>query len=272
MNYQTFAPPDMLRPFVKYFWTMEVRPVDHAPKTFSAIVDGCPGVIIVQSENEPFCDEHQKKLPTSFLYGQTIRPVQLSSTGKFAAIGICFQPHALQSVFGIDADELTGSCVDLNLVSNKKHNSLPELLFDTESVDERIKRLSCYLFDLVQSNKKRVDEITQYALMQIVQTSGNIPLKELQQKLQLSERSLERRFKQTIGVSPKLYTRICQFQKSLDQLRKSQYDKLSDIAYENDYSDQSHFIRVFKEFTGLSPFEFKKQSKEVVENLTQIAR
>jgi len=91
-------------------------------------------------------------------------------------------------------------------------------------------------------------------------------LKDLQQKLRMTERSLERRFKQAIGISPKLFGRICRFQVSLNQLRKDNYDKLSDIAYENGYADQSHFIRSFREFAGVSPFDFKKQSNELVRN------
>jgi AraC-like DNA-binding protein len=85
----------------------------------------------------------------------------------------------------------------------------------------------------------------------------------------LSERTLERRFKQSIGISAKLFSRICRFQESLNQLRKNKYDKLSDIAYENGYADQSHFIRSFKEFTGVSPFDYRKQLKEVAENFPE---
>jgi len=32
--------------------------------------------------------------------------------------------------------------------------------------------------------------------------------------------------------------------------------RLTDLAYDNEYYDQSHFIKDFKEFTGLSPKEF----------------
>jgi AraC-like DNA-binding protein len=92
----------------------------------------------------------------------------------------------------------------------------------------------------------------------------------LQRELQLSERTLERKFKQAVGISPKLFARIARFQQSLDQLRQNQYDKLSDVAYGNEYADQSHFIRVFKEFTGFTPLEFRKQVHEVVENFPEI--
>jgi AraC-like DNA-binding protein len=270
MNYQTFTPSEVLRPFVKYFWVLQNNGIDNTPKTFGAIVDGSPGVIMVQSEKEAFCDEQNKKLPDIFLYGQTTKPVSFTSSGKLNVVGICFQPHALKSVFGFDADELTGSCLDLKLVGSKTQNKLSDLILDTESLKDQVGALSFYLTEQIRSNNRGVDETTKYAIAQIIQTGGNVPLKDLQQKLQLSERSLERKFKQTIGLSPKLFSRICRFQESLNQMRKTDYDKFSDIAYGNNYADQSHFIRVFKEFTGFSPNEFKKQSNEVVENFPQI--
>lgn len=270
MNYQTFMPPEILMPFIKYFWALEGEAIDNAEKTFSAIPDGCPGVIMVQSEKEAFCTDNNKKLPNIFLYGQTIAPASFTSEGKLGVIGICFQPHALKSIFGVDADELTSSCVDLRLIGKK--NNLPEQLLNAATVDEQIKLLSLYLFDQQQNNNRHPDEITKYAISQLTRSKGNISLKELQQKVQLSERTLERKFKESVGISPKLFSRIIRFQESLNQMRKSDYDKLSDIAYENDYADQSHFIRVFKEFTGFSPFEYKKQSDEVVENFPQLKK
>lgn len=272
MHYQTFAPPEHLKPFIKYFWALESEPVDNATKTFSAIPDGCPGVIMVQSEKEAFCMNHDKKLPNIFLYGQTVVPASFSSAGKLGAIGICFQPHALKSIFGLDAGELTNSCIDLTLIGTKKKTNLPEQLSNATTIDEQIKILSFYLFDQQQSHSRHPDDITKFAISQLTQSKGNISLKELQQKVQLSERSLERKFKDTVGISPKLFSRIIRFQETLNQMRSNKYDKLSDVAYENDYADQAHFIRVFKEFTGFSPLEFKRQSSEDVENFPQIKR
>jgi AraC-like DNA-binding protein len=270
MKYQTFTPPEILKPFIKYFWALESLNGNNSEKTFSAIVDGCPGAILLRTENEAFCDENKKKLPGIFLYGQATTPVQLSTAGNFNAIGICFQPHALKSVFGMDADDLTSACVDLDFMTNKKGGKLSEQLLNTPSLDEQIKLLSFHLIDQAHLNHQKTDDSTRYALTQIAQSHGTISLKELLQKTKLSERTLERRFKQSVGISPKLFSRICRFQQSLAQLRKSEYDKLSDIAYKNEYADQSHFIRVFKEFTGFSPLDFKKQSNEVVENFPQI--
>lgn len=49
----------------------------------------------------------------------------------------------------------------------------------------------------------------------------------------------------------------------LNQSTKS----LTDIAYESDYYDQAHFIKDFKEFTGLTPKEFLKDEKMALSSI-----
>ncbi|MNV73647.1 HTH-type transcriptional activator RhaS [compost metagenome] len=106
----------------------------------------------------------------------------------------------------------------------------------------------------------------------MIESKGLASLKGLQNQLQLSERSFERKFKQHVGVTPKMFSRICGFQASLSQLKKNEYDKLSDIAYGNGYSDQSHFIRTFKEFAGFSPYQYQKQADKVADNFPELIK
>ena len=266
MNPQIFFPPEILKPVIKYFWALD-NPVDSPPKMFTAFPDGSPGVIMVQTENGALCDNHNKKLPTIYLHGQTIAPSKLSCSGRFSAVGVCFQPHALKSIFGFDANEFTQTGIDFNLIQDNKYGNLSQRLVTEQTLEGKIEMLSGFLMLQYQKNHGHMEERINYAVSRIIQSKGSLSLKELQQKLHLSERSLERKFNQSIGISPKLFSRICRFQGSLKQLQSSSYDKLSDIAYENEYADQSHLIRTFKEFTGLSPLEFKKQYS--VENLTQ---
>jgi AraC-like DNA-binding protein len=266
MNYQTFSPPDVLKPYVRFLWALESNCVDNMPATFCALPDGCPGLMFHRADNGAFCNNNNKKLPGILLYGQSISPARLSTTGKLSTVGICFYPHALKSVFGMDAHELTGSCIDLTLLQNNKERRLHEKLWEADTLEEQVNLLTAYLLHFIQNKGNQNDAVTQYALSEIVHRKGSISLKELQTKLQLSERTFERRFKQAVGISPKLFARICRFQETLNMLRKNKFDKLSDIAYENGYADQSHFIRSFKEFAGVSPFEYKKQMTEVEEN------
>ncbi|GAB3558196.1 AraC family transcriptional regulator [Spirosoma fluminis] len=267
MNYRERQPPDYLRGYVRYIWTLERTTADILPATFRPIADGCPGVMFHQS-NEGALVQNQKQLPDLFLYGQTTQCTEISSIGTLRTIGVVFYPDALKTVFGLEADELTNGCTDLNLLSRRQGHSLAERLQNTQSVDSQISVLSSYLTAQLTQTSRPTDAAMKYALSQLIASSGNVSLKKLQDDLRLTERSFERRFKQWVGISPKLFARICRFQASLGQLRNNTYDKLSDIAFEQEYADQSHFIRTFKEFAGVSPYQFRKQTGDVADNFS----
>ncbi|NII28864.1 AraC family transcriptional regulator [Pseudoflavitalea sp. X16] len=267
MQYKQIPAPEHLKAYVRYFWTLEAPPESNAPQSFRTIADGSPGLIFHQVEQGSFY-QNEKLLPDIFLYGQATTHAEIRATGKLRAVGIFFHPNALKSVFGLNAGELTDTCVDVNILTAPDGISLSEQLVNTPSINHQIDLLSSWLHTQAGRNYTRNNDIMQYAVSAIARSKGNISLKKVQMELLLTERSFERKFKEYIGISPKLFSRICRFQASLQQLKSNDYQKLSDIAFENEYSDQSHFIRAFKEFAGFSPFQYQKQVAEVFENLT----
>lgn len=270
MVYQTIAPQPALQPYVKYFWTLENKTGEAGMKTFRTMADGCPGIIFQHAGSGNFFQQ-DKQLPATFLFGQTTRYAEINLSGNFDTVGVYFHADAVQTVFGHPAAELTDSCLDLDLIATRQHINLTERLANTASPADKIAVLQEYLLAEVTRNQERADKTMKYALEQIISSKGALPLKVLQQRLHTSERSLHRKFTQYTGISPKLFSRICRFQASLKQLQQTNYSKLSDIAFCHDYADQSHFIRSFKEFSGLSPAQYQKNSTEVVENLSEIS-
>lgn len=266
MNYQQRKPPACLNGYVRYFWTLESNCTGFSPKTLGPLADGCPGIILQRAATGQFYDHDNSQLPDVFLYGQTVKRTAIYLLGNFKTTGVCFAPNALKSIFGFNANELTDSCLDMRLVSA----SLTEQLLNTPSSTDQLELLSGYLLHQIKKTDTPVDKLTHYALARLIATKGTISLKEMQITLNLSERSIERKFEQHVGISPKLFSRICRFQAALDQLKNNNYTKLSDIAFENGYADQSHFIRVFREFTGHSPQQFQKQGYEMVENFPSV--
>jgi AraC-like DNA-binding protein len=81
----------------------------------------------------------------------------------------------------------------------------------------------------------------------------------------ISERQLERRFRASTGLSPKQFLRTTRFEKSLELIKSNKFKNLSDVAFDLQFTDQSHFIKDFKEFSGLTPKVFLAQNR-ITEN------
>lgn len=271
MQFKQIPPPEYLRDYIRYFWVLESHDTDISAASFRTIADGCPGLIF-QHQDKGILFQNNKQLPGTILYGQATRHAELRISGMFNTIGIFFYPHALKSIFGLNADELTDTCIDLDMMEDEQGFRLSEQLSNLTSCQAQIDTLCSYLLAQLTRNDQYADKAMQHVLDRIKQANGNISVKALREELQLSERSFERKFKQHIGITPKLFTRISRFQASMELLRQSDYNKLSDIAFENEYADQSHFIRAFKEFAGFSPFQFQKRSKELIENLSILTK
>jgi AraC-like DNA-binding protein len=262
MQYKQISPPDHLKQWVRFFWALETDgEVSHM---LNPLADGCPGIIFQHASDGQFHDPAKHLMPEIFLYGQTISCSPLGLNGKFNTVGICFYPSALKSLFRINASELTDSCVDITLVVDR----LSEPLANSISLAEKIEIFSSRIWDIVKKTKPAADSATEFAVRRIVETNGDIQLRHLQKEMQLSERGLQRKFEQYVGISPKLFSRVCRFQASLTQLRKSNFNNLSDIAFDNGYADQSHFIRTFREFAGFSPLQFHKSKRTLTANFT----
>jgi AraC-like DNA-binding protein len=263
MKYHQFPPPPHLQDYIRYFWGLDSSEDTDAPVTFVTVVDGSPGIVFQQSSGGPSFQEG-KALPSVFMYGQSTAHTRISSPAHFSTIGVYFYPHALKSVFGFDSNELTDGCLDLDefLAGSR----LLERLGNEESMAAKVNVLAECLWEQASKRDNRLHAATQYALQRLIQSQGSVSMKELHREIQISERTLERRFRESIGLSPMLFARICRFQASLNQLRSRSYDKLSDIAFEQEYADQSHFIRNFKEFTGFTPHKFYRNTLETVEN------
>jgi len=256
MDFQPLPIPDPLKGYVKSFWKLENNAA--SKQELTTMADGSPGLIF-QHPSQGDLFQNGKKLAPLFLYGQATSYATLHSDGNFNTFGIFFDPRALKLVFGLDASELTDTCIDLSLISEAKNERLLQKLLNAESEQETIETIASFVMGQLVKNQQKGDGSMEFALSHIISSRGTASLEELTQKLRLSERSLERKFKEQVGISPKLFSRICRFQASLRQLTEQKHDKLSDIAFENDYADQSHFIRSFKEFAGASPLQFQKQ-------------
>jgi len=228
--------------------------------TLHCFADGLPGIMLCQSENDVWLNEN-KKLASLFLYGQTIRPITITTTGKSRMIVLQLYPHIVKDLFKIRASELTDSCINFEELSGSAREIKARVFSDDPDVQSQIEMLSDFIMSLAgRADFKYVKEL-EHALRILGDTSNRLFMRDLYDRLNLTERTAERRFLDHIGVSPRQYFRIRRFRSALDQLHRHGSTTLSDVAFDQGYSDQSHFTRSFREFTGLTPGDYLDQTR-----------
>jgi AraC-like DNA-binding protein len=72
-------------------------------------------------------------------------------------------------------------------------------------------------------------------------------------ELHTNSRTLQRRFKSIIGLTPKQYAEIVRFTKLFDFLMSNEKVSLLEKLHALGYYDQAHAIRAFKKYAGFSP-------------------
>jgi AraC-like DNA-binding protein len=88
------------------------------------------------------------------------------------------------------------------------------------------------------------------------QQKGVVEVADLADYANLSTRTLQRRFEEVVGYSPKVFARVVRFDYIKDELMFNPALNLTDLAYRFGYFDQAHFIQDFKQLTGKTPSVF----------------
>jgi AraC-like DNA-binding protein len=254
MNFKTVNPDKSISLFVKNILVFDETEMNQKT-VLPFFADGYPGLMFQETQNGLFVSPHNKEMPLLFLYGQTIKPIELVIEGTYKLIIFQLYPFVLKSFFSVTAKDINDGCYDLQQSQNGG-NTINQLLRQTK-YKKRIEILTAFLFDIFQAKKETLDLQIRQAIQIIIDNKGQISIKQICHKINSTARTFERRFMKETGISPKQFSNIIQFQLSLEQLTLKDFTKLTDIVYKNGYADQSHFIKVFKAFTGKTPKAFK---------------
>jgi AraC-like DNA-binding protein len=71
-----------------------------------------------------------------------------------------------------------------------------------------------------------------------------------------SRKHLADRMRDTVGVGPRTFRRLLRFQKLTRRISARPVTDWASCALDAGYCDQSHLIREFREFAGITPSEF----------------
>lgn len=177
------------------------------------------------------------------------------SEPDMAMILILFKPESAAAFFNIPLHELYCNASRLdNFIHPEKVMEVEDRLQAAGSLFDKITTVEKFLCGIAVS--KRKDAIVEQAVQQIRLSKGDIKIKQLAEALCISESRFEKRFRASVGTTPKRFASVIRFRTIIQSYR--QMETFTGAAYEAGYFDQAHFVRDFKSFTGVSPFRFFK--------------
>lgn len=210
----------------------------------------------------PGCDDFVTT-PSIELWGQVIRPMAVRSVGKNTMLGVRFYPHAAAFFLRENIGSLSNKVVDFSDLSGKGAHTLHSKLADAKAWDKRIALLEEFLCSqlTIPGNKSRIALVNDI-MQEIKQRDFFDNIENVALRYGMTSRYLQKLFLQYTGLTPKLYIKINRFQNSLRLVARKDVS-LTSIAYDCGYFDQSHFIRDFKSFTGITPSGYSSVNSPV---------
>ena len=92
-----------------------------------------------------------------------------------------------------------------------------------------------------------------YALRHFEAVPHAQTIAEVVRAVGFSERHFIKRFREEVGLTPKLFCRVRRFQEVVRMVHRATEVNWTEVAVSCGYFDQAHFINDFREFSGLSP-------------------
>ncbi len=182
-------------------------------------------------------------------------------------IGIEFNPKGAYRFFQFNLSKAKNDIIDLKDILGVKGKQLEVKILNTEMILEKLKVIQDFLIQILMQSSS--DMIFEFCIDKIISTNGMITVKELEKKTGYSTRWLNKKFLQNVGISPKNLSSLIRFGECYRALTSKDGNVMKNEYY-NYYHDQSHFIKNFKQYTGLLPSGFNSHLSDFGQQYYQI--
>ena len=248
-TYERFFPTEPLAAFVKFFYyfhgtgnqSERILPQSLAEITFN-LGTGTAKSFIIPPGHQPYF----------------VTPGYLHRV-----LGICFHPWGLHALFKLPPGQLAQTKISLGDTLPVAGREMSDRILNQNSPREMVTHLEDYLVSRIGNipNGHSSGLLIRDATNFIDNHHGLIDLPAFYNRYSQSKRRLQMIFEQSIGMSPKKYSRLKRFHHTITQLTAT--GGLTSLALDTGYYDQAHFIHEFKAFAGTHPGGFLQESNQL---------
>ncbi|SFD47583.1 transcriptional regulator, AraC family [Chitinophaga sp. CF118] len=246
MKIERYLPADNLKPFIKAFMIIESdngMENNTLPDTSVVMAFRYMGNISIAGN----------PLPVSMISGLRNSPRLIGYSKATAALLVIFTEGGAAAFLKQPLHELFQGSLSLDdLIPRFRLNEVEERLGEAGNTQQRIAIVERFLLSILKVQQS--DLLITNAIQEIKQANGDLRIKSLISKLYISQDAFEKRFRKTVGTSPKQFAGIVRWRNVIAKYPQS--TSLTAAAHAAGYFDQAHFIKDFKSFTGQTPHSF----------------
>lgn len=179
----------------------------------------------------------------------------ISITGPNESMIVICKPTVLSRILGINLTP--GNSIYIPL-PEKLFHPLWDLMKSQEKPESKIRTFTAFIKDLCP--RKYIPDETDRSYDLIMGKGINSHLNSIISEISVSERTLQRRFRNRLGVTPKMLIRIMRINYLWETTVRGGKIDHQDLVFLGHYFDQTHMIKDFKSITGETPCTFFRRN------------
>ena len=201
----------------------------------------------------------------SFVAGVTDGPVLVRHGGSARCLQVDLTPLGARRLVGLPMSELANQSVPIDAVLGRFGRDLVQQVGEAADWATRFALID-KAFRARLAEAPPVDPGVAWSLSQIVASDGAAAIGDLADELGWSHRRLIARYRDTVGLPPKLVARIVRFEHLTARLTSDPAIDWATAATTCGYFDQAHLAREVRELADITPTELRAATVNFVQD------
>lgn len=249
-----YVPPRPLSDFVELFWLYDGMPGSQGRERL--LPSGTVEVVIgLRDDTGRIYQREREEDPLTFrgpvVCGPHAEYFAIDSVSTLSVIGIHFKPGGAFPFLGVPPWELQNRHISLDELWGSYAHEVHARVVEARTPEAKIRALEAGLLGRLAQPLERHGAVD-FALREFARPAMRV-VSDVSDQIGMSARRFADRFRDEVGLTPKLYCRIRRFQDVLHTLHHRRDIDLADVALGCGYFDQAHFNHDFRAFSGISP-------------------
>ncbi|MEO5593901.1 MAG: AraC family transcriptional regulator [Chitinophagaceae bacterium] len=236
MEYEIITPNPAIADYIKFFWHLSNK--SGSEKKVIILPDGYFDIIFYTFDNKKF---------RTILVGLYTEPSSYNIPANAVSFAISFKLLAAEYLLRKKLSYLLNRQASLpNTFWNLQLSSTTDFAGFANAVTAVVTGLI----------KETIDQRKQTLSGMVYNSNGSVTIKDLAGAVHWSSRQINRYFKGWFGITLKSYCNILRYRASFKNLKEGK------LFPEEHFSDQAHFIKQIKKYSGVTPKELARNEND----------